>query len=78
MRRDKHDKYFRTDYKTNYLKQSRSLEANSRTPPEINPRLLWRTKIHYRVYKSRSLHLIVGYINPARQLLSLSLNPCLA
>ena len=42
------------------MKQSRSLEANSRTPPEINPRLLRRMKIHYCVYKSRSLHLIVG------------------
>jgi hypothetical protein len=41
MRRDNHDdKYFRSDYKTNYMKKSRSLEANSRTPPEINPRLL--------------------------------------
>jgi hypothetical protein len=61
MRRDKYDdKHFRSDDKTNYMKQSRSLEANSRTPPEINPHLLWRTKIHYHVKNSRSLHLIVG------------------
>jgi hypothetical protein len=58
---DKHDdKYFRPDYKTNYMKQSRSLEANSRKRPEINARLLWKTKINDLVHKSRSLHLTVG------------------
>jgi len=33
MRRDKHDKYFRSDYKGNNMKQCRSLEENSRVPP---------------------------------------------
>jgi len=52
---------FQENYAKSYLKQS---PANSRSPSHEIPRLLWRSKFHYRVHNSQPLVPIPREMNP--------------
>jgi hypothetical protein len=47
-------------------------EADSHLASQEITRLLWNTKVHYRVYKNRPLVSILSQMNPV-----LTLSPCL-